>query len=112
MQALEKTDENSEERLTEIASSMSRLIQISIDTVTDSTEYIELADGTQVTDKNFIKEFYSNANGNIVRTVQEQLSEINNQGAVKEQAAACTECKTQYQIPILFDYANFFAIGS
>lgn len=112
MQALEKTDENSELRMTEIANSMSRLIQISIDTVTDSTEYIEMPDGSQVTNREFIKEFYTNANGNIVRTVQEQLAEINSQGAVKEQTAACSNCKTEYKIPILFDYANFFAIGS
>lgn len=112
VQALEQTDENSEQRMSQIADSMTRLIQISIDTVTDSTEYIEMPDGARVTDKQFIKEFYSNANGSIVRNVQEQLAEINNQGAVKDQSAECNECKTEYKIPIMFDYANFFAIGS
>jgi len=108
--ALEQPD--SPERIKEIASSMSHLIQIGIDTVADSTEYIELEDSSRVTDKDFIKEFYNNANGNVVKKVQARLSEINVEGAVKSQTAACAECQKEYQIPLLFDYANFFASGS
>lgn len=112
LNALEKSDDADEKRVTEIGDSMSRLIQISIDTVTDSTEYIELEDGSRVAEKEFINEFYSNANGNIVRAVQEQLTAINNQGAVKDQTAKCTSCEKTFGVPLMFDYANFFAIGS
>jgi len=108
--ALEKPD--SEERSMEIANSMSKLIQIGIDTVTDSTEYIETADGSRVAEKEFIKEFYENANGSIVKSIQERLGEINTEGAVKPQTAACAECHKDYQIPLMFDYANFFGQGS
>lgn len=112
LNALEKSDNDPEKRVAEIGDSMTRLIQISIDTVTDSTEYIELTDGTRVAEKEFINEFYNNADGSVVRTVQEQLTEINNQGAVKDQSARCTTCDKTFGVPLMFDYANFFAIGS
>jgi hypothetical protein len=108
--ALQQPD--SPERIREISDSMAKLIQIGVDTVAESTEYIELEDGTRVTDSNFIKEFYNNATGNVVRVVQARLGDINLEGAVKPQTAACEECQKEYQIPLLFDYANFFASGS
>lgn len=108
--ALEQED--SEQRMKEIGESMIRLIQISIDTVTDSTEYIELSDGSRVDDKTFIKEFYTNASGNVVKTIQTKIVEINSTATVKQQTAQCTECQQEYQIPLMFDYANFFADGS
>jgi hypothetical protein len=108
--ALEKAD--SPERSLEISSSMSRLIQIGIDTVTASTEYIELATGEKVTDPEFIKEFYENANGAIVKDIQARLSELNAEGAIKPQSAGCAECNKEYQIPLVFDYASFFDQGS
>ncbi|CAB5214362.1 Baseplate hub assembly protein, bacteriophage T4-like [uncultured Caudovirales phage] len=111
MAALESSDED-ELRIKEIADSMSRLVQIGIDTITDSTEYIELGDGTVVNNKDFIREFYNNANGATVRTIQERLGAINNEGAIKPQTASCSKCTKSYDIPLMFDYANFFANGS
>jgi T4 bacteriophage base plate protein len=110
MTALEKAD--SAERTREISDSMSRLIQIGIDTVTASTEYIELDNGVKVTEKDFIKEFYENANGKIVKSVQTHLGKLNNDGSIKPQTAACAECTKEYQIPLVFDYASFFDQGS
>jgi hypothetical protein len=108
--ALEKPD--SDERSQEIVASMNKLIAIGIETVTDSTEFIETADGNRVNDKDFIREFYDNANSGVVKKVQERLGEINLEGAVKPQTAACAECQKEYQIPLMFDYANFFDQGS
>jgi hypothetical protein len=110
--ALERVNMDATARTTVIAESMGRLLEISIETVTQSTEYIELADGTQVNDKAFIKEFYNNSDGVIVRAIQSKLANINTEGAVKPQKAACTACKTEYEIPLEFDYSNFFANGS
>ena len=114
MQALETPDGpngNDEARIKQIADSMSRLVQISISTVADSTEYIELEDGTRVSDPEYIKEFYNNATGEIVRQVQTRLSEINSEGAIKSQSASCIACTKEYQIPLTFDYASFFGKG-
>jgi len=111
MSALESADAD-DIRVKEIADSMGRLAQIGIDTITDSTEYIELDDGTMVNNKEFIREFYNNANGSVIRTIQERLGDINSEGAIKPQVAACSGCSKEYDIPLLFDYANFFANGS
>jgi hypothetical protein len=110
--ALQLPDTESERRIQEISASMSRLIDIGIETVTDSTEYIELADGTVVSDKEFIKEFYTNADGAVVRNIQTALTEFNTEAAIKPTAAACTSCAKEYKIPLTFDYANFFGLGS
>lgn len=110
--ALERVNMDAAARTTLIAESMSRLLEISIETVTQSTEYIELADGTHVNDKAFIKEFYNNSDGVIVRAIQRKLADINSEGTVKPQKAACTACQKEYEIPLEFDYANFFANGS
>lgn len=110
--ALQLPDDQDEKRIKDISNSMSRLIQIGIDTVVDSTEYIELADGTHVVEPDFIREFYSNADGGVVRGLQEQLSKFNEDAAVKPLMVACTSCTKEYSIPLTFDYANFFAQGS
>ena len=110
--ALERVNMDAAARTTLIAQSMSRLLEISIETVTQSTEYIELSDGTHVNDKAFIKEFYNNSDGVIVRAIQRKLADINAEGTVKPQKAACTACQKEYEIPLEFDYANFFANGS
>ena len=110
--ALQLPDSEDERRIQEISTSMSRLIELGIDTVTDSTEYIELADGTVVSDREFIKEFYTNADGVTVRSIQTALSDLNTEAAIKPTAAACTGCSKEYKIPLTFDYANFFGLGS
>lgn len=112
MQALQRPDTEQELRLKEIGESMNRLVQIGIDTVTDSTEYIELPNDVRVTDKEYIREFYNNADGEVVRAIQLRLGEINQASAVKDQTASCSSCTKEYQIPLMFDYANFFVAGS
>jgi hypothetical protein len=112
LRALEAPDVDPELRAQEINQSMARLVDIALDTVTNSTEYIETEDGTVVNDPEFIKEFYVNAEGAVIKAVQKQLSDFNAAGGVQPQAAPCTHCGTEYKIPLLFDYANFFGVGS
>lgn len=110
--ALERPDTEEEIKIKELSASMERLAQISIDTIADSTEYIETSDGSRVSNKDFIKEFYSNVKSEIVRNIQTRLGEINEEGAIKPQKANCNSCTKEYNIPLIFDYASFFGIGS
>jgi hypothetical protein len=113
LNAVQTTSElTEEEKIKQINESMERLIKLSIDTVVASTESIELPDGTIVKDSAFIGEFYNNANGQVVRSIQKRLAEINVEGAIKPQATACTSCTKEYTVPLEFDYASFFATGS
>ena len=105
-------DMNQDLRTAQIASSMQKLVDLSIDNVADSTEYIELEDGTIVNNTAHIKEFYANADGMIVRALQKKLGDINESSRIKNQKVACTSCLKEYEIPLDFDYSSFFAVGS
>jgi hypothetical protein len=112
MESLNNADLTPEMKSAQITQSLSKLVSLSIDTVADSTTYIELADGTVVSDADHIREFYDNAPGDIMRTVQEALAKINNTMAIPPQPVQCKACTEPYQIPLEFDYANFFGAGS
>jgi len=113
LEALQSPDgPDPEIRIKQINDSMDRLFKISIDTITNSTNSIELDDGTVVSDPAFIKEFYDNADSSVVKVVQKQLAQINESGAIKPPVTACASCGKEYQVPLEFDYANFFATGS
>jgi hypothetical protein len=112
MKVLEQPDIDVNQKTQQITEIMNALLAIGIDTVTDSTEYIEMFDGTKVANPQFIKELYHNADGTLVRTVQAKLVELGASGAIKAPAASCGACKKEYRIPLTFDYANFFVKGS
>jgi hypothetical protein len=114
LEALEKADLTVEERSMRIADSMNKLLKISVDTVTNCTELIELDDGSVVTNSVYINEFYNNVDAAVVRAVQKRLSEINSEAEIKARKVICTNepCSKEYEIPLEFDYSNFFVKGS
>ena len=112
VEALEKADLTMEERTTRISESMTRLMKISIDTVTNCTELIEMDDGSIVSRPDYIGEFYNNVDGAVVRSVQRRLMELNQDASIKEQKVSCIKCAAEYSIPLEFDYSNFFVTGS
>ena len=101
-----------EVKANQINRSMGVLVDIGLDIVTSSTEYIELDDGARVTKPEHIREFYENTDGKITKLVQERLAELNREGAIKAPRIACTSCPKEFQLPLEFDYSNFFGIGS
>ena len=96
-----------------------RLLRVSIDKIIDlgitacaaSTEYIEIDSKTRVTDQTYIKEFYANAENEVMRLVQERIKELNEYGKIKPMKMHCTECDQEYEAELTFDYANFFDKG-
>lgn len=111
MQALANVDLSDEVRNAEIAKSMEKIIQLGIDTITSSTEYIELEDGTVVTDPAHINEFYNNTKGDLSRLIQEELSSVSQRAGLQPIALKCTGCEKEFSVPLEFDYANFFGKG-
>lgn len=92
----------------EINKSMQKLADLRIDTVTDSTEYVELEDGTIVTNREHLREFYENAENKVVKNIQKILAELGESAAIQPKETACTECEKAYSVPIDFNYSNFF----
>jgi hypothetical protein len=112
MESLNNANLSPEDKAAQISRSLNTLVDLSVDAAVYSTAYIEMSDGTMVNDRNFIKEFYNNSDGNVLREVQAALAKIGSEMAIKPQPVACQECSSEYQIPLEFDYANFFAAGS
>lgn len=111
MQAIQNTDLPEEQRSVEIAKQVERIVTVNIKTLTSSTEYVQLDDGTQVADKEFLREFYTNCSGHVTKSVQEKLAKLNSEGAVKPMHVACESCSKEFDIQVTFDYASFFDNG-
>jgi hypothetical protein len=73
---------------------------------------IEMEDGTIVSDPAFIKEFYLNCDSAVVHGLQDKLDTLAKSAGLAPIENTCEECKKSYSLPLEFDYANFFAIGS
>lgn len=97
-----------EERAARFDAHLLRLVELNIQIVTDSTESITTPDGAVVTDHDMILEFYTNTGSKLLKEVQKHIQLINESALLKPQAVHCASCGEEFEIPILFDYANFF----
>jgi hypothetical protein len=81
--------------------------------MTSITDYIELVETRErITDVAFINEFYANIDNSLFTKVQETLIELTKESNVKPTKVACTECGSEVELNIMFDYASFFVRGS
>ena len=73
-----------------------------------------MQDGTEITDPAHIKEFVDNANATLIKEIEQKLTELRGQGAVKPLKLKATEeqikkgAPVSYEVPITFDSSNFF----
>ena len=73
-----------------------------------------MTDGTEITDPAHIKEFMDNANTKLVKEIEDKLTALRAQGAVKPLKLKATEAQIKsgapanYEVPVTFDSANFF----
>jgi hypothetical protein len=111
LQSIQNTELDPELRSIEINKQVNRIIDINVDTLTASTQYIELDDGTKVTEKEFIKEFYINSSNVTAKAVQDKLTDLSVEGAVKPLSVGCESCTKPFDIQVTFDYASFFDNG-
>jgi len=111
-QALALPDTDAEIKSKELTRSIERLIDLSIETVASGIDYIELPDGSIVKEKEHIFEFLQNAESVFVTEVQKVLTNLSQETAIKPAVVKCGHCEQDYQIPLMFDYSNFFVVGS
>ena len=75
---------------------------------------ITMTDGTEITDPAHIKEFIDNANATLVKEIEDKLTQLRGQGAVKPLKLKATEDQIKkgapatYEVPVTFDTSNFF----
>lgn len=107
-QALQRPDTEVEIRNKELADSMKRLVEMNLESIAVSTDFIQLPDGNRVSDTEFLREFYNNASGALIKDVQKWMADINSQISDKESEVKCENCTKDYTVPIEYDFANFF----
>jgi hypothetical protein len=111
IEALNDTTLSQEEKSAQITVSMSKIIEMGISGCANSTEYIDLPNGTRVSDVKFIEEFYINAENRVVKLIQERITELVQQSKIPAMHIRCDDCDKEYDSELEFDYANFFAKG-
>jgi hypothetical protein len=96
-------------RLAEYTEHIKKIVDLNINILVNSTEYIETDDGTIVNDPTFINEFYLNCDTEIVHGLQSKLSDIAKEAGIPDIKNTCPACEKEYSLPMEFDYSNFFA---
>jgi hypothetical protein len=87
---------------------LKKIIELNVEACINSTQSITTQDGTVVTDVDFIREFYNNASFRVMKEIQARLVEINEEATPKPMHITCEKCSNEYDVPLVFDYANFF----
>ena len=100
---------SAEEKNTTFTEHMRRLVDLNVKIMVDSTESITTPSGQVVAEEGFIKEFYENADRNIIKTVRNWLEKAAAEAAIKPMKVSCADCNKELNVAITFDYANFFA---
>lgn len=102
-----------EVRLTEYKKHMQRIVDLNVQILVDSTEYIEIPQSNiTVNNKEHIHEYYQNCEAEVCKLVRDKLELISQEGAIPPMPAECQSCTQGYTVPLQFDYASFFATGS
>ena len=90
---------------------LSRMIELNQEVMAASTESIT-ASGEVVTDHQFILDFYKNIDSRMFNTIQQHLMDKSKVATVQPVPVTCQSCEGKINLTILFDYANFFVVGS
>jgi hypothetical protein len=112
LETLNNAELDEEVKAAKLSESMKNLLAANNALMAKSTEYIELEDGTRVTEQTHIKEFYQNVESKVNKLIEERLAQIAKDGALPPIKLQCTNCQHQYDIPLEFDYARFFGQSS
>ena len=59
-----------------------------------------------------IYEFYCNSEAGVNKAIKARLDEMNKEGSIPDLEAECQSCATKFGVPLVFDYSNFFVLGS
>ena len=103
-----------DQKLAVFAKSFRKLTDITIDLVVNSVACIDTPDG-RVTDKKYIRDFFSNADRDTFDKVMKHLETIRDNSKIKPLIVNATPEEIEagvpetYEIPITFDQSNFFA---
>jgi hypothetical protein len=111
MQTVNDDDLSDEDKIKKFNEHLEKLVDLNMQIVSSSTEYIEMQDGTKVTNPEFIKEYFQNCENAVFKKMLSGLEEMNKVAELPKVNLMCEECEKEYPAKMEFDYANFFDVS-
>ena len=111
VQGSEMPDEEKQKRFNE---AFKTLTELNASLLQKNIRSMTMTDGTEITDAAHIKEFMDKANTKLVKEIEDKLTALRAQGAVKPLKLKATEAQIKsgapanYEVPVTFDSSNFF----
>jgi hypothetical protein len=109
LQSLNDDKLDDDVKTAQITKSMQNLLNANIELLVGSTDNIETEDGVKVKEHDFLVEFYKNAESRATKEIESRLAKIATEGALPPIHLGCAACSKEYDTPLEFDYARFFA---
>lgn len=112
LQIINSDEFSDEQKSITVTQQLNKVIDITSEILTASTDKIEMSDGTQVRNPDHIREYYQNAKSSVTRALQKRLEELAKQAELSPYEVSCSSCEHQFQMAMDFNYSSFFATGS
>jgi hypothetical protein len=112
--AIQDSQLSDEDKASRFNDAFKALTDLNSNILLKNIESITMQDGTEITDPLHIKEFVENANATLVKEIEDKLTKLRGQGAVKPLKLKATEDQIKkgapatYEVPVTFDTSNFF----
>ena len=112
--AIQDSKLSDEEKAKRFNDAFKALTDLNSSILLKNIDMITMPDGTEITDPAHIKEFVENANATLIKEIEDKLTQLRGQGAVKPLRLKATEdqikkgAPASYEVPVTFDTSNFF----
>ena len=100
-----------EEKLDKFGKSFSKLTELTVDVIAQCVVQIETPDGIE-TNIAEIKNFIHNAPKEIFNAISNHVQALKSKIDIPAQEVKCTNCETEFLMPVTMDQSNFFAVRS
>ena len=112
--AIQDSQLSDEEKAKRFDTAFKSLTDLNSSILLKNIQTITMTDGKEITDPTYIKEFVDNANATLIKEIEQKLTALRGQGAVKPLRLKATEAQIKkgapasYEVPVTFDTSNFF----
>ena len=112
--AIQDSQLSEEEKAKRFDTAFKSLTDLNSSILLKNIQTITMTDGKEITDPTYIKEFVDNANATLIKEIEQKLTALRGQGAVKPLRLKATEAQIKkgapasYEVSVTFDTSNFF----
>ena len=112
--AIQDSQLSDEEKAKRFNDAFKTLTDLNASILLKNINSITMQDGTEITDPAHIQEFVDTANATLIKEIEQKLTDLRGQGAVKPLKLKATEeqikkgAPASYEVPVTFDTSNFF----